>query len=310
MLTNWLKKKPPSKPFVCPICEETIKDSSTSSTSQQSILCEGTCSTWLHRKCAGLTKEVFQNLSKSKKPFLCSQCAISKHEEEIASLKSTIQDLTEKLASIQAKATSGDCSGEGSAPKSTTLIPKHMVSNSSHRSQQSSERSYNVVVYGIEESPPKTARPERSKHDQENLSSTFASIDPSIQNSAIKDFHRLGKYKTDQNRPRPILVKFLRAIDAQSVLTNRDKVSQPIIIKPDMSKEDRDIQSVLLRERWNLIQTGVDRRSIKIRNNCLYLNNKHFGKVQGNKFFCSDSPSVSNLSDPNTTSDAPNDFHW
>ena len=63
-------------------------------------------------------------------------------------------------------------------------------------------------------------------------------------------------------------MKFLRAIDAQFVLANRDKISQPIIIKPDLSKEDRDIQSILLRERWNLIQTGVvGRRLIKIRNN-------------------------------------------
>ena len=62
----------------------------------------------------------------------------------------------------------------------------------------------------------------------------------------------MGRYRTDQTRPRPILVKFLRAIDAQTVLVNRDEVSQPIIIKPDMSKEDRDIQSILLREIWNL----------------------------------------------------------
>ena len=39
---------------------------------------------------------------------------------------------------------------------------------------------------------------------------------------------------------------------------------QPIIIKPDMSKEDRDIQSILLCEKWNLIQTDVDQRAIKI----------------------------------------------
>jgi len=55
-----------------------------------------------------------------------------------------------------------------------------------------------------------------------------------------------------------MLVKFLRAIDAQILLNNRDKISQPIVIKPDMSKEDRDTQSILLHERWDLIQAGVN----------------------------------------------------
>ena len=80
------------------------------------------------------------------------------------------------------------------------------------------------------------------------------------------------------------------------MLANRDKISQPIIIKPDLSKQDRDIQSILLRERWNLIQKGFGRRLIRIRNNQLYVNNQLFGHVQGDKFFHADSSSSCNLS--------------
>ena len=65
-----------------------------------------------------------------------------------------------------------------------------------------------------------------------------------------------------------------------------------------MSKEDRDIQSILLYERWNLIQTDVNRRSIKIEtiNYTVYVNNQLFGQVQDNKFLCSDFSHVNNLS--------------
>ena len=83
---------------------------------------------------------------------------------------------------------------------------------------------------------------------------------------SIKDFHRLGRYKEKQDRPRPILVKFLSTLDANAILSNRSNVSSPIIIKPDMTKEERDTESMLLSERWNLIQSGIDRKLIKIRN--------------------------------------------
>ena len=145
-------------------------------------------------------------------------------------------------------------------PKTTSPVPQQKVASSSHRSQPlpSVERHFNVVVYGIQESPAKTVRSTRSKDDQEHLTPIFASIDPSIQKLSIKDSHHLGKCKSDHTRPRPILVKFLQAIDVQIVLNNRDKISQPIVIKPDMSKEDRDTQSILLHERWDLIQAGVN----------------------------------------------------
>ena len=293
-----VKKKPPDKSFICPVCEETIKDPSPTSEGQESIFCEGTCNTWLHRKCAGLSKKAFQNVSNSNKLFLCPCCVISKHEEDIATLKTTIQDLTNQLTSIQAKLSEPGSSIMTAVPKATSHESQQDEVNSSHQNHPPSsfERNFNVVVYGIKESPAKTARPARAKHDQENLTSIFASFDPSIKNFSIKDSHRLGRYRSDQTRPRPILVKFLRAIDAQTVLANRDKVSQPIIIKPDMSKKDRDIQSILLHERWNLIQSGTNRKSIKIRNSQLYVNNQLYGQVQDNKFCCSDSSSAGSLS--------------
>ena len=41
-----------------------------------------------------------------------------------------------------------------------------------------------------------------------------------------------------------------------------------------MSQEDRNTESMLLRERWNLIQQGTDQRSIKFRNKQIYVHGK------------------------------------
>ena len=88
------------------------------------------------------------------------------------------------------------------------------------------DRKFNVVVYGIKESPPNTSRYNRSQNDSKELSKAL----PDINLTSSKDFYRLGKFKTDQKRPRPILIKFLRALDATSLLSSRGKFNPPVVI--------------------------------------------------------------------------------
>ena len=41
-----------------------------------------------------------------------------------------------------------------------------------------------------------------------------------------------------------------------------------------MSPKERSCDSTLMKERWSLIQSGTDRKYIKIRNSCIYVHNK------------------------------------
>ena len=66
--------------------------------------------------------------------------------------------------------------------------------------------------------------------------------------------------------------------------------------KPDMSPEERQRESSLLRERWRLIQSGVLRNVIKIRGSHLYVNNKVYGEY--NSATCSFEPSSSIVLNP------------
>ena len=63
------------------------------------------------------------------------------------------------------------------------------------------DRSSNVVVYGIKESETGTKRPDRQKADFDNIMHTFLSANVPIQASSIRDFYRLGKFRRDQSRP-------------------------------------------------------------------------------------------------------------
>ena len=95
-LTKKRKKSKNSHPVLCLICEQDIIDDR-----DDSVLCEGICQTWLHSRCAGLSKQVFAILSKSKDPYMCSFCLLSKYKEEITGLRNQITSLTNELASLK-----------------------------------------------------------------------------------------------------------------------------------------------------------------------------------------------------------------
>ena len=103
-----------------------------------------------------------------------------------------------------------------------------------------------TVVYGLDENPPNTNRQDRLRIDIHSATSAFSKLDNPIDGSAIKDCYRLGKYNAQASRPRPLLVKFIRYSDASHLLNSRSKLSKPIYVKPDLSPEERAVESLLL----------------------------------------------------------------
>ena len=58
----------------------------------------------------------------------------------------------------------------------------------------------------------------------------------------------------------------------------------PVAIKPDLTPEERNIESFLLKERWSLTELGFEKARIKIRNQSLYVDNKLYGQFKNSKF--------------------------
>ena len=89
-------------------------------------------------------------------------------------------------------------------------------------------------------------------------------------------------------RSRLLLVKFLRSADVNTLLRNRSKLTS-LSIKPDLTPEERARESLLLKERWSLIQKGFDRKQIKIYNHSVFVNNKLYCKLVDSKIEFHDS---------------------
>ena len=87
---------------VCSICEKNIVESNDEVDGDDAVYCERDCKAWLHRKCVGMTKIVYDRLSNCEDPYLCPNCIIVKQSKEIAELSKAVKNLTRELAGMKA----------------------------------------------------------------------------------------------------------------------------------------------------------------------------------------------------------------
>ena len=142
------------------------------------------------------------------------------------------------------------------------------------------DKKFNVVLYGVEESPSGMSKSARFDSDLSSAVRVLSSINSTIEPQSIKACFRLGKLSSRRARPRPILVKLIKISDVTSSLTKRSNLNHPYVLKPDMPYEQRVRESVLLKERWHLIQSGVHRSSIKIKDNRLIVDKLHSSVIE------------------------------
>ena len=302
---NKRKKKPNLAQINCPVCECAIieEDEKKGVTGDDALLYEGKCNAWTHRICLGFNKQAYEALSESDSPYFCPHCMINKQTQEIDSLKQLVKTLTNDLALIKNQLSASreslgknfeSCDDRGISTDKNIITEtksnsnRHQFTSNASPSYFTTDRKYNVIVYGIDENPPNTKRHVRLKNDIEAFHNALAKASIQIEPNAIKDCYRLGQYKSRPDYPRPLLIKFLRSTDATYLLTITTQLEHPIYIKPDLAPLEKSNESLLLKERKSLIQKGTDRQHIKLRNSHLYVNDQLFVKVEnGQLCYCS-----------------------
>jgi len=109
--------------------------------------------------------------------------------------------------------------------------------------------------------------------DLTTLITTIKEKEVTIKSNSIKGQHCLGKHNSGSTKPSPLMMKFLRSVDAINVLSNQALFKCPINIKPNLTPEEAATESALLKERRALMNQNIKRKRI-MRNNALYFDNK------------------------------------
>ena len=268
----------------CLVCKDVILEANENEEGHEAVFCEGDCQGWIHRKCASLTLAAFDNLSES---ILCSHCTL----KEIRTLKDTIKELSNKLAEHEGTQITSQAKAVPMINQNSTDLSRDL---SGSKKVPLSDKKMNVVMYGLAENPLNTSRQDRLRKDFDSVLSALKNLEKPIDANSIKYCYRLGKYNAQADKPRPVLVKFLRYKDVSNILGNKSKLSPLVFVKPDLTAEERAMESLLLKERRILIDKGVSRQHIKIRNQSLIVLNKVHAKIQNSQLVI-ESPATATL---------------
>ena len=63
-----------------------------------------------------------------------------------------------------------------------------------------------------------------------------------------------------KNKPRPLLVKLFHILTLIMFYMIDPMFAKDILVKPDMNCEERHRESLLLKERWNLMCSGIEKK--------------------------------------------------
>lgn len=253
------------------------------------------------RVCWSLSKK-FPALRGSKEPFSCVSCQRHANSSEIKQLRSDVKWLKDELVNLKSQVAVGNCATE-SEPESLPVLRKQ----SSHMPvvpSDSSDRKCNLIIFGIKECESGLRRQERTLKDIDSAYQACGKVDSSVSSNDIIDCFRLGKFRTDTDSARPLLVKFSHRWKVDNILSKRFSIRSPgVFIQPDFPPDIRKIRSNLFKERRNLISQGIGK--ISIRNDRLFVDNKEYGKATISDFVRSmDQPgSVPGCSSPSKSGD-------
>ena len=146
-------------------------------------------------------------------------------------------------------------------------------------------RKFDVVIRGIKECPKGTHWRERATSDDKSAFNTLSKIVPSLSIISLRDSRRLGRYSGSNSFPRPLLVTLSRASEVVEILSRRNSLAdEKIYIKPYLSLEEKHAESVLLKERRSLIDSGINRKLIRLRGSNLFIGQRHYGRVANGTF--------------------------
>ena len=149
-------------------------------------------------------------------------------------------------------------------------VPVSNVPVSQPRMQQDTTFRRQLKVIGVNESVEAKNFNERALTDKTSIEKISAGLGTEV---IIEDCRRLGKFTPGKNRP--ILVTFSSVWDVRKLRSKaiEQKLYQRdgILIVPELSYDDRQVEKKLLKKRYDLMSNGTEKSRIKIKDLILYV---------------------------------------
>ena len=151
----------------------------------------------MHRQSASLTVDAYTKAGGSQQPFYCLHCIVSLQKQEIDLLKERVKSLSVKLDSLLPNSTSTSNNTSQNVSQLSTSKNENQP-QSVRPSFQPLDCKFNLVIYGIKESPGGTSWSDRVKHDVDSSVSILTKIKVTstlLQLEIVSDLANISKTK-------------------------------------------------------------------------------------------------------------------
>ena len=165
-------------------CEDTIREAKGRGKGQDAVFCDGSCHAWLHRHCAGLSREHFEALANSEEAFLCPTCQRKGQEETIALLKDEVAALRAELLQLK---------------DSVVALKASTVQNTGRRPSKEARPSWNVVAGRVSKRHPHKRREQGRGTAEKNNTSEPLAGNPAKATEACCNFRRTKNLGNNEN---------------------------------------------------------------------------------------------------------------
>ena len=246
------------------------------------IVCSGTCSLWYHIECTSITKSQYKVIKTVKNiSWCCNDCTKGHIKCNSNSLNESnekrIEDLLLRMKKVESLCDSFSVAliniqAANDKINNTLDALKLTKINTIHPVNQSHEHQYQIRLSGLPElqGNNNSAKPEAELQKVNHILKHLE-----VGNIAIKNLWRIGVF--NQSRTRTMILQLNSIWDVRLLLSNAKKLVnydiKGLFLRPDLSAAELVKEKAVLKQRWDLIQAGVPKTSLKIKSFKLYRDN-------------------------------------
>ena len=214
---------------------------------------------------------VFNDMTKTSLMCICREIP-----SQVRSQKNLVKSLDSVESTIQRAV--GNTLKEELAPLKN--VPPRLAKEETEKSTQRVERptatskaDLGIRVRGIPE-PQGEDMPEKLESDKNSVLSLLNHLDVKAK---LKDVRRVGKFV--ENKHRPIIFYVENSWDKRLILASLSKLktydsSKKLSVSQELTENELKAEKIALKKRYDLIQAGVSKSELRIKNLLLYKKEK------------------------------------
>lgn len=249
------------------------------------IQCSGLCNEWLHIECASISKSQYKVIKTIRNlHWCCNECNVNKNNantlqenndtriNELLTKVTKVEEICKTLKNEVAYIKNAiDEQNKQSMTKTINNTKLHETGsiNNNHKPYHEYEYKSQIRLYGLTEQTGNNVS-DRMEKEFEAINKILAFL--KLERIQILNLQRIGSFY--QDRCRTLVISLNSIWDARLILAAANNLFnyeiKGLFLRPNLSISDLRIEKIILKKRWELIKSGVPKKSLKIKGLKLY----------------------------------------